>query len=224
MLTYHHSSVRFSDIHLRQIYKRYIPLPSITNISLKIICINCFYPDQQFIITIYIDIWLTRPYSIKQMGVSMLQLVWLTITQYVFQRPLWHDKVRLELIARKIVSCEQDQKLLWCLPQVGFKKLLWFKLFNENIVRALECHVCKNSQNGWPKKRRPTGDCDMSNSMIYQTPICREYTVLTYYQLQPCLSVLPSVHLSVCLSIWQAWSGMEKVPNCFSRSPVKCRR
>ena len=57
------------------------------------------------------------------MEVSMLRLTWLTVAQHVFQPALIG---RLELISRKIVSCEPGTKKN-CLPRIGSKELPRFR-------------------------------------------------------------------------------------------------
>ena len=77
------------------------------------------------------------------MELSMLRLAWLPIAQHVFQPALTG---RLELILRKIVSSEQEQRLSrWadlaknCLPRIECKELPRFC----EKYHALGCHVCK---------------------------------------------------------------------------------
>ena len=108
------------------------------------------------------------------MEVSMLRLAWLSIAQHVFQPALTG---RLELISRKIVSSEQEQRLSRCadfakkcLPRIQCKELPRFR----EKYRALGL---QNSRNRWAKKWGPTCDCDISNSTIYTTTIYRAYNV-----------------------------------------------
>ena len=75
--------------------------------------------------------------------VSMLRLAWLPIAQHVFQPTLTG---RLELISRKIVSSEQEQRLSrWadfaknCLLRIECKELPRFR----KIYHAVGRHVCK---------------------------------------------------------------------------------
>ena len=81
----------------------------------------------------------------------MLRLAWLPIAQHVFQPALTG---RLELISRKIVSSEQEQRLSrWadfaknCLPRIECKEL---PRFHEKY-RALGRHVCKIREIGGQK-------------------------------------------------------------------------
>ena len=127
--------------------------------------------------------WINWTLLCDTMEVSMLHLAWLPIAQHVFQPALTG---RLELISRKIVSSEQEQRLLrWadfaknCLPRIECKELLRFR----EKYRALRHHQfgaprLQNSRNWWAKKWGPTCDRDISNSAIYTTAIYRTYTVL----------------------------------------------
>ena len=54
--------------------------------------------------------WINWTLFCDTMEVSMLRLVWLPIAQHVFQPALTG---MLELISRKIDSCEQEQRLSW---------------------------------------------------------------------------------------------------------------
>ena len=79
--------------------------------------------------------WINWTLLCNTMEVSMLRLAWLPIAQHVFQPALTG---RLELISRKIVSSEQEQRLSrWadfaknCLPRIECKEL---PRFRENIA------------------------------------------------------------------------------------------
>ena len=110
--------------------------------------------------------WINSTLLCDTMEVSMLRLAWLPIAQHVFQPALTG---RLELISRKIVSSEQEQRLSrWA----DFAK----------ILRSWAPRL-QNSRNRWAKKWGPTCDRDISNSAIYTTAIYRAYTV---YNLQQC--------------------------------------
>ena len=122
--------------------------------------------------------WINWTLLCDTMEVSMLRLAWLPIAQHVFQPALTG---RLELISRKIVSSEQEQRLSrWadfaknCLPRIECKEL---PRFREKYC-ALGHHVCKIREIGGQKKWGPTCDRDISNSAIYTTAIYRAYTVL----------------------------------------------
>ena len=87
--------------------------------------------------------WINWTLLCDTMEVSMLRLAWLPIAQHVFQPALTG---RLELISRKIVSSEQEQRLSrWadfaknCLPLIECKELPRFR----DKYRALGRHVCK---------------------------------------------------------------------------------
>ena len=87
--------------------------------------------------------WINWTLLCDTMEVSMLRLAWLPITQHVFQPALTG---RLELISRKIVSSEQEQRLSrWAdfaknfLPRIECKELPRFR----EKYRALGRYVCK---------------------------------------------------------------------------------
>ena len=121
--------------------------------------------------------WINWTLICDTMEVSMLRLVWLPIAQHVFQPALTG---RLELISRKIVSSEQEQRLSrWadfaknCLPRIECKEL---SRFSRKISRSWAPRL-QNSRNRWAKKWGPTCDHDISNSAIYKTAIYQAYTV-----------------------------------------------
>ena len=100
--------------------------------------------------------WINWTLLCDTMEVSMLHLAWLPIAQHVFQPALTG---RLELISRKIVSSEQEQRLsLWadfaknCLPRIEFKEL---PRFSRKILRSWAPRL-QNSRNRWAKKWGPT--------------------------------------------------------------------
>ena len=87
--------------------------------------------------------WINWTLLCDTMEVSMLRLAWLPMAQRVFQPTLTG---RLELILRKIVSSEQEQRLSrWadfvknCLPRIECHEL---PRFREKYC-VLGCHVCK---------------------------------------------------------------------------------
>ena len=95
--------------------------------------------------------WINWTLLCDTMEVSMLRLAWLPIAQHVFQPALTG---RLELISRKIVSSEQEQRLSrWadfaktCLPRIECKELPRFR----EKYRALVRHVCKIREIGGQK-------------------------------------------------------------------------
>ena len=97
--------------------------------------------------------WINWNLLCDTMEVSMLRLIWLPIAQLVFQPALTG---RLELISRKIVSSEQEQRLSWwadftknCLPWIECKEL---PLFHEKY-RTLGHHVCKIRETSGQKNR-----------------------------------------------------------------------
>ena len=127
--------------------------------------------------------WINWTLLCDTMEVSMLRQAWLSIAQHVFQPALTG---RLELISRKIVSSEQEQRLsLWadfaknCFPRIECKELPRFR----EKYRALGCHVCKIREIGGQKKMgsnmRPRyiqfRDIHNRESAIYRT-----YTVLRW--------------------------------------------
>ena len=95
--------------------------------------------------------WINWTLFCDTMEVSMLRLAWLPIAQHVFQPALTG---RLELISRKIVSSEQEQRLSrWadfaknCLPRIEYKELPRFR----EKYRALGRYVCKIREIGGQK-------------------------------------------------------------------------
>ena len=95
--------------------------------------------------------WINWTLLCDTMEVSMLRLAWLPIAQHVFQPALTG---RLELISRKIVSSEQEQRLSrWadfaknCLPRIECKELPWFR----EKCRAIGRHICKIGEIGGQK-------------------------------------------------------------------------
>ena len=94
----------------------------------------------------------------------MLRLAWLTIAQHVFQPALTG---RLELILRKIVSCELGTKAFAVSrfreklsPQIGSNVLPRFHVKYRTLGH-----------------QKMGANRDISNSAIYTTAIYREYTV-----------------------------------------------
>ena len=80
--------------------------------------------------------WINWTLLCDTMEVSVIRLASLTIAQHVFQPAMTG---RLELISRKIYSCEREQRLLqWadlarnCLPRIGSKEL---PRLHEKILR-----------------------------------------------------------------------------------------
>ena len=95
--------------------------------------------------------WINWTLLCDTMEVSMLHLAWLPIAQHVFQPALTG---RLELISRKIVSSEQEQRLSrWadfaknCLPRIECKELPQFR----EKYCALGHHDCKIREIGGQK-------------------------------------------------------------------------
>ena len=119
--------------------------------------------------------WINWAPLYDTMEVSMLHLTWLTVAQHVFQPALTG---RLELISRKIVSCEPGTKAI---VVSRFRE----KLSPANWVQGVTAILRKISRSWAPKKWGPTCDRDISNSAIYATAIYRAYTVLV----SPCPSV-----------------------------------
>ena len=95
--------------------------------------------------------WINWTLLCDTMEVSMLRLAWLPIAQHVFQPALTG---RLELISRKIVSSELEQRLSqWadfvknCLPRIECKELPRFR----EKYHVLGHHVCKIREIGGQK-------------------------------------------------------------------------
>ena len=114
--------------------------------------------------------WINWALLYNTMEVSMPRLAWLTIAQHVFQPALTG---RLELISRKIASCEPGTKAI---AVSKFRE----KLSPANWVQGVTAISRKISRSWVPKKWGPTCDRDISNSAIYTTAIYREYTVYKY--------------------------------------------
>ena len=99
----------------------------------------------------------------------MLRLAWLTIAQHVFQPALTG---RLEMILRKIVSCEPGTKAT--MVSRFREKIVYHKLG----PGSYHCNLTKNIALLDAKKWGSTCDRNISNSAIYMTAIYWEYTVL----------------------------------------------
>ena len=115
--------------------------------------------------------WINWTLLCGTMEVSMLRLAWLPIAQHVFQPALTG---RLELISRKIVSSEQEQRLSWWADFANWMQgvtAIWRKISRSWAPRL------QNLRNRWAKKWGPTCNRDISNSAIYTTAIYRAYTV-----------------------------------------------
>ena len=113
--------------------------------------------------------WINWAPLYDTMEVSMLRLTWLTVAQHVFYPALTG---RLELISRKIVSCELGTKAI---AVSRFRE----KLSPANWVQGVTAISRKISRSWAPKKWGPTCDRDISNSAIYATAIYRAYTVMS---------------------------------------------
>ena len=111
--------------------------------------------------------WINWTLLYDTMEVSMLRLAWLAIAQHVFQPAL---SGRLELISRKIVSCERRAKAITV------------SRFREKLDPRSYRDFVKNIALLGAKKWGPTCDRDISNSVIYTTAIYREYTVVKTLQ------------------------------------------
>ena len=121
--------------------------------------------------------WINWAPLYDTMEVSMLRLTWLNVAQHVFQPALTG---RLELILRKIVSCEPGTKAI---------AVSWFreKLSPTNWVQG---DFAKNIALLGAKKWGPTCDRDISNSAIYATAIYRAYTVFSFSD-ESCFFFMP---------------------------------
>ena len=127
--------------------------------------------------------WINWAPLYDTMEVSMLRLTWLTVAQHVFQPALTG---RLELISRKIVSCEPGTKAIAV-------SRFCEKLSLANWVQGVTAISRKISRSWAPKKWGPTCDRDISYSAIYATAIYRAYTVL-------CVKILDMIR-----SMFQLW-------------------
>ena len=127
--------------------------------------------------------WISWTLLCDTMEVSMLRLAWLPIAQNMFQPAL---TCRLELISRKIVSSEQEQRLSrWadfaknCLPRIECKELPRFREKYGALVR----YVCKIREIGGQK------NVVQHATAIYTIPRYTRprYIGLTLYH-DPCVS------------------------------------
>ena len=109
--------------------------------------------------------WINWAPLYDTMEVSMLRLMWLTVAQHVFQPALTG---RLELISRKIVSCEPGTKAIAV------------SRFREKLGPRSYRDFAKNIALLGAKKWGPTCDRDISNSAIYATAIYRAYTAVRW--------------------------------------------
>ena len=98
--------------------------------------------------------WINWAPLYDTMEVSILRLTWLTIAQHVFRPALTG---RLELISRKIVSCEPGTKVIAV-------SRFCEKLSPANWVQGVTAISRKISRSWAPKKWGPTCDRDISNS------------------------------------------------------------
>ena len=166
--------------------------------------------------------WINWTLLCDTMEVSMLRLAWLPIAQHVFQPALIG---RLELISRKIVSGEQEERLSrWadfaknCLPRIECKELPRFR----EKYRALGRHVCKIRE-----------ICGQKNGVQHATaiyPIPRytrpRYIGLTLYQgiMEPG-NATPGIHFTINLRAhhWNlAKILFAVIVTCMIQSDHKC--
>ena len=124
--------------------------------------------------------WINWTLIYATMKVSMLRLAWLTIAQHVVQPALTG---RLELISRKIVTCEWEQRLSqWadfaknCLLRIGSQGFLQYC----EKRRTLGRHACKIRKIVGPK-----------NGVQHATAIC---PIPRYTRPQYIGSILYCVH------------------------------
>ena len=105
------------------------------------------------------------------MEVSMVRLASLAIEQHVFQPALTgRPESGPELISRKIVSREREQRL-YRGEQISRKTV------SRELGPTSYRDFAKNIALMGAKKWGPTCDRDISNSAIYTTAIYRAYTV-----------------------------------------------
>ena len=104
----------------------------------------------------------------------MVRLASLAIAQHVFQPALTgRPESGPELISRKIVSREREQRL-YRGEQISRKKV------SHKLGPTSYRDFAKNIALMGTKKWGPTCDCDISNSAIYTTAIYRAYTVMAW--------------------------------------------
>ena len=137
--------------------------------------------------------WINWALLCDTMEVSMLHLAWLTIAQHVFQPALTG---RLELLSRKIVSCEREQRLWrWadfvknCLPQIGSKELLRFRKNSRSWAPCLQILRKWVGVQPWYIQFRDIHDCDISGVHCDKNPFSRKE--ILYIETGPWLLVSP---------------------------------
>ena len=94
--------------------------------------------------------WINYTLPCDTMEVSMLRLAWLPNAQHVFQPALTGRLNMLELISRKIDSCEREQRLSrWA----DFAKKIFSRELDARSYHdfAKNRHVCKIRKKGGPK-------------------------------------------------------------------------
>ena len=138
--------------------------------------------------------WINWAPLYDTMEVSMLRLTWLTVAQHVFQPALTG---RLELISRKIVSCEPGTKAI---AVSRFRE----KLSPVNWVQGVTAISRKISRSWAPKKWGPTCDRDISNSAIYATAIYRAYTVQQFDSYEIIGGMLLKCQ-NITMQVYRAW-------------------
>ena len=115
--------------------------------------------------------WINWTLLCDTMEVSMVRLASLAITQHVFQPALTgRPESGPELISRKIVSREREQRL-YRGEQISPKNV------SRELGPTSYSDFAKNIALMGAKKWGPTCDRDISNSAIYTTAIYRAYTV-----------------------------------------------
>ena len=115
--------------------------------------------------------WINWTILCDTMEVSMVRLASLAIAQHVFQPALTgRPESGPELISRKIVSREREQRL-YRGEQISRKNV------SRELGPTSYRDFAKNIALMGAKKWGPTCDRDISNSAIYTTAIYRAYTV-----------------------------------------------
>ena len=143
--------------------------------------------------------WINWTLLFDTMEVSMVRLASLAIAQHVFQPALesaltGRPESGPELISRKIVSCEREQKL-YRGEQISRKNVSR----ESNELPRFREKYCAHGRQKWG----PTCDRDISNSAIYTTAIYRAYTVFVLFTCAVLSFFWVKNYFSVIFWLWQ---------------------
>ena len=142
--------------------------------------------------------WINWAPLYDTMEVSMLRLTWLTVAQHVFQPALTG---RLELISRKIVSCEPGTKAI---AVSRFRE----KLSPANLVQGVTAISRKISRSWAPKNGVQHATAIYATAIYIGLTLYRYYSIdlITYTLIKTCIN-LPR-YIRVCsLHEKLSWPG-----------------